>query len=175
MNEQRLYEFFKFDESDLIANRENRFSENQIKILTEADREFKKGMRRHGIPFVIVALLGPVSAYFGGKFLGLVWILVWGVLWTVIWGFFGWGLIEGSLKKPAFKLVKAKGPIKISLLEGYGPKHSKPVWNDLRIGHRHFEVHVDLTDAINPGDEYTIYFENDFKQIVATEYISTSN
>jgi len=174
MDEQRLHDFFKFDESDMAANREDRFSENQIKILTEADRVFKKGMRRHGIPFVVVALLGPVSAYFGGKFLGLIWILVWGVLWTVIWGIIGWGFIEGSLKKPEFKLVNAKGPIKISLLEGYGPKHSKPVWNDLRIGRRHFEIHADLTNVIDPGDEYIIYFENDFKQIVAMELISAA-
>ena len=42
MNEQGLNNFFKFDEADLMANRENCFSESKIKILTEVDRESKK-------------------------------------------------------------------------------------------------------------------------------------
>jgi len=173
MDTQRVHNFFKFDDPDLDANHEGRFSENQMKVITEADRQFKNGMRRHGIPLILVALLGPVIAITSGRFLGLAWILIWGILWTLIWGFFGWGLVQGSYTKTDFKLVTAKGVITVLPKEGPMVRRKASIWNDLRVGRKRFELQADLSDAFDPGDEGVVYYEKDLQLIVGIDLTST--
>jgi phenylalanyl-tRNA synthetase beta subunit len=62
MEDQGLKEYFKFDDADLEMNCNGQFSKKQIEILTEMRKEFSRGMRRTAIPFVLSAVMGPVSA-----------------------------------------------------------------------------------------------------------------
>jgi hypothetical protein len=159
MDDQKLREFFQFDEADLASNRAGKLSEKQNKILLESGQGFKKDMRRNGIGLLLVASLGPVLAI-SMRSLGWGWIIVWGIAWTLIWGLLGWGFVEGSLDKSKFQLASVKGPIKIVKKEGYEPKQrSARVWNDLRVGKKRFEIKGDLTEVLQYGDEYTVYYE----------------
>lgn len=174
MEDQKIKEYFNFDDTDLETNRQGQFSRKQIDLLTKARNEFGKDMRRTGLPFVLAAIVGPISAIWG-RSMGLVWILIWGVGWTLLWGVIGWGFIEGSFTKQKFTLVQAKGPVKIAMKESYSlERRQTEVWNDLIIGRKKFEVETDLSKLMQRGDEYIAYYEKSLSKIVSLEFVSAS-
>ena len=172
MEDQKLKEYFKFDETDLELNRKGQFSEKQIGILAGEAGEFSKDMRRTAIPFVLAAVLGPLSAILG-RSMGWVWILIWGVGWTLLWGVIGWGFVEGSFTRSKFMLAQVKGRIKIAMKEGYSSKRRKTeIWSDLLVNRKRFEVETDLSNMMMRGDEYIIYYNKGTNRIVSLEFVS---
>lgn len=174
MEDQKLKEYFNFDDTDLESNRQGQFSQKQIDLLTKARNEFGKDMRRTGLPFVLAALVGPISAIWG-RSMGLGWILIWGIGWTLLWGVIGWGFIEGSFNRQKFNLVKVKGAVKIAMKESYSLERRKTeIWNDLTIGRKRFEVETDLNSIVQRGDEYIVYYEKGANTIVSLEFVSAA-
>jgi hypothetical protein len=175
MEDQKLKEFFKFDEADLQMNRNGQFSQGQVEYLNQANREFGRGMRRTSIPFLLAAAAGIVVAILG-RSIGWGWILGWGVGWTLLWGLIGWGFIEGSFSKRVLRLGQTKGRIKIALKEGAFDvkRHQSINWSDLVVGTKRFEVQTDLSQFITRGDEYIVYYEKGSNTIVSLEFVAAA-
>src|SRR5689334_3836409 len=112
MEDQKLKDYFKFDEDDLYANRMGRFSERQQSRLMTNDKVIQKRFGWYSIPFFLIAAIGPYTAASAGDFFGWVWIITWGFVWTGLWGAIGVILIASSLsKQKKLVLEKAQGRV----------------------------------------------------------------
>ncbi len=112
---QKLQEYFHFDEADLEANRQGRFSENQQVRLIENDKKIQRKWGWRSIPFLLIASVGPVFALFAGHFFGGNWNVIRGIGWNGLWG--GIGLViadQFTFKIQELVLAKATGKVKSS-------------------------------------------------------------
>jgi hypothetical protein len=57
MSDRELQQFFKFDESDLFANRMGRFSAKQEKRIQEMDKSSSKTFRNFGFGLIFINIL----------------------------------------------------------------------------------------------------------------------
>jgi hypothetical protein len=170
---QKLQEYFHFDEADLEANRQGRFSENQQVRLIENDKKIQRKWGWRSIPFLLIALVGPVFALFAGDFFGGNWKVIWGIGWTGLWGGIGLVMLISSLSKSKkLVLAKATGKVKIVMSRSYRASNrthsSSP---RLYVGRHSFDMEETLADILTQGDEYVIYYEKDWDEIVSAELI----
>ncbi len=160
--DQQLMNFFKFDQADLIANQNGQFTEKQKVRLLQEDKKLKGKARLHSIPFLLIAVTGPFTAIAPKGFFGWGWVLTWGLVWTGLWGAIGLFMFLGSLGKPQpLVLAKTKGHVRI-------------VNYQIRIGHRSFDVEGNPEDVLIQGNEYIVYYEKNWEEIVSAERISTT-
>src|SRR5689334_14598597 len=115
MDDQKLEQYFNFDQADLEANRQGRFSEQQQVRLIENDKKIQRRWGRRSIPFLLLGALGPVLALSPGDFFGWTWKILWGFVWTGIWGGIGLLMLGSWLSKPKpLVLAKATGKVNIA-------------------------------------------------------------
>jgi len=180
MQDQRLKDYFKFDEADLQANRSGLFSDPQKKKIA-ADRasSFHMDIWIAGIGFpVAVIMLG-----------GMVYLIIQGVgsfaqnggvvINLGIWGFIV--LVVALLAFRAifvrhqFKLARVQGPINIVRQEVHGEHGHTSIYHELHVGGQEFGVAESLGDVMMQGDEYAIYYDTDnsnIGNILSAELIS---
>ena len=104
MDEQKLREYFDFDEEDLSANRKKRLSEKQLKHL-DSERKHKPGIE-WGIGMLLFALAGAgiygaVSAIrYGSGIVGRIFfVLIFGVVCPYLFGKLGFQMIDSTRPK----------------------------------------------------------------------------
>jgi len=177
MEDPKLEAYFKFDESDLEANRQGRFSEKQQARLIANDRKIQRKWGLRSIPFFLIASFG-IFAAFAGKNMGLDWILTWLLGWTGIWGGIGLLMLLSFLSKPK-KLVFAKttGKVNIASDRSYSSPNRRTGTTALRlhVGRRGFDILEDIGDVMTQGAEYTIYYERDWEEIVSAELVNSNS
>ena len=175
MEERKLEDYFKFDEFDLEANRNGRFSEKQRTRLIENDKKIQRKWGWRSIPLFLIAGVGPVAALSAGDFFGWGWKIMWGCVWTGIWGGIGMVMLLSYLSKPkALVLANATGKVNIVRDRTYSSStHSHSDSLELHIGQHSFDADDDLAGIMMQGDEYNVYYERDWNEIVSAERVAS--
>jgi hypothetical protein len=177
VDDQKLMDYFKFDEADLQANRNGQFSTKQAAALSEDGKEDKKYALIGGITGLVVVVFGIGAIVAGllfpkllvGAFIGPFVVFFFGIL--AVKGF------RGAFTKFQVKLQKAEGLVNIVKDErtsrhGDG-SHSTYYVYEMHVGDGTFQVNSDLAGIMMQGDTYAVYYtqgsEND---ILSAELIS---
>lgn len=166
MDEIRLKRLFHFNEADLAANRRGHFSEQQIiRLDTEAKRERKSAWGSAAILFLIASagmavsiIIGSISPTQIGQIamylcMGAVWPLAWAVkaVQTI--------LAANSLNQPHLSFVR--GPVQVVHL---GDREYS-----LQVDGIEFDVDGNPGGAFREGEEYTIYYVEQTREILSIE------
>jgi hypothetical protein len=177
MQEQQLTAYFKFDEADLQANRQGRFSEKQQARLIENDKKIQRRWAWRSIPFLLIAGIGPFAALSAGDFFGWGWKIMWGFVWTGLWGGIGLVMLASWLSKTKpLVLAKATGKVNFVRNRSYRASHNTHSSSlRLHIGRHAFDIEEDLAGVMMQGDEYIVYYEQDWEEIVSAELVSSAS
>jgi hypothetical protein len=185
MEDQKLKDYFKFDEADLQANRSGQFTEKQKMRLGRGDQSHKMWSVIGGIFLLLVAALGlfiAVEVWLEnpnnwGLILGLG--IPFGCIWPLIFGGLGVSVLMRSLTaKLRVQLQKAEGPINITMeqrrVSGEHDDYNYKNVHVMYVGGQTFRVQPDLTKIMAPGDVYGIYFAqgNDNSDLSAKDILS---
>ena len=176
MEEQKLKEYYKFDEADLNANRNGHLSEQQLKHLDDDAKAYRKNARGAGIILFVIAAAGLVGGVImaftalslpdkGGRIISG---LTFGVVWSFIWGKLGIRLLKPSYPIQKFSINTARGRAKIV-------RHEDSEGNVdfvLHVGQHTFDVDDDIADVISQGDDYAVYYLEEIEAIISAEPIS---
>ena len=174
MQDQKLMDYFEFDETDLEANRNGQFTEKQKARFASEAKSISGEWRVNVVLTVILGLIGLFVALWSfrnviGISCGIIWALVFiglAVRWFVV-----------SNSKHQFQLKKAQGRINIVRQEIHGEHGHTSEYHELHVGGQEFDVDEDLADIMMQGDEYAVYYyyidKNDFDgKVLSAEFIS---
>lgn len=161
MNNQALKDYFFFDDADLIANREGRFSKNQRDKLTRDDKAAGRSIGVIGLVLTFIALIYPASFLIRSSLAAQQqWNIGW-IIASLLIGLVGGyclyiGFLDQSHNPSNFKVQTVEGPIHFVAMDSssYGE-----IEYSLRIGKTKMEVvDHDLTEIMKEGDRYAAYF-----------------
>jgi len=172
---EKLQEYFQFDETDLRENRQGRVSELQRSIVKNRVGSFNRNALIVGV--LILAVAGVVVARVGGALgadnLFSMLRLVAGPLLTilVLSGF----LIYRTSRKNDFSLKSAEGPVNFVWVEDRVANQDNTGYKtvrrlQMRVGGVSFHVKEALMDVINQGDICRFYYTGG-GDIVSAEFI----
>jgi len=191
MSDSELRKYFKFNESDLAANRASKLSAKQEQVLDEAEKGANKIFIGAGIFFVLLALViswGVTSDIFQGDFsfsnlsnddkVGIGWGI--GLPWLILGFFAYWSFklafskLDNSVQSVEGKVNFVKVEKSISSTNSDGSTSHRTVQQyELRVGRVNFEnVAEELLNIIEEGDTYAFYYTKQAKQILSAEKIS---
>ena len=183
MDNQKLKEYFHFDDSDLLSNRNGQFSAKQN------DRLFGRHNSAVRQKHIASAILIPLSI------LMLIWMVyliykdivsanVLDIGAIIPLGLFGGlFLLAGSyifrisFIGPTYLIKKIEGPINI-VRQSQLTNNVTSVRYELHVAGEIFNLHLDSTasDIMTQGDNYAIYYsqgvENNLREILSLELIS---
>ncbi len=183
MQDQKLMDYFKFDESDLQANRNGRFSAKQKNRLfgrhVSAVRE-KRIASGIGIPVSVIMLGWMVYLIYKDATSGadtdvasIFWLGLCGLPLLVATLY----ILRISFIGPKYLLKKAEEPINI-IRESKLVDNTTYVNYELHVGEATFNLHDDSTagNVLTQGDTYAVYYsqgvENNLREILSAELIS---
>ncbi len=175
MIDAQLMSYFKFDQDDLYANQQGRFTEKQMAHITEKDKADRRSGRRWGFFLMGIGLLGLVVAIAAGISsdswgFRIGFGLGFGVIWPLVWGGLGYMIAADSFGKHDFKLCSVQGRANIVRSEHYNSStHTHSVSHELHIGGHEFIVDESLADVIFQGEEYAIYYVERTDEILSAE------
>ncbi|HPH94865.1 MAG TPA: hypothetical protein PKW33_01465 [Anaerolineaceae bacterium] len=184
MEDERLMALFKFDESDLMANRYGRLSPKQLAAAQDLDRFGSRFAFGLGTVFGIIALIPLCIALI--NFLPCIQTLcedldlafkiflgVFVLIWTPIWGGLAIRIfINNSTYRQDFSVKSVEGEVNIVAVESRNTStHSLHTHYELRIGGMTFDVTGDLANIILQGDRYVVYYLPQLNQIQSMEKI----
>jgi hypothetical protein len=190
MSDSELRKYFKFNESDLAANRAGKLSAKQQKALDEAEQGANKIFIGAGIFFVLLALViswGVTSDIFQGDFsfsnlstddkvgiglgIGLPWLIL---------GFFAYWSFRLAFSKLDNSVQSVEGKVnfvKVEKQQSYSNSDGSTSYRtvqqyELRVGRVAFEnVNEELLNTIEEGDTYAFYYTKQAKQILSAELV----
>ncbi len=183
MEDQKLKDYFKFDEGDLQANRSGRFSAKQ------KDRLFSRHNSAVRQKHIASAILIPVSilmliwmvyliykdfASGSGSDLGaIVQLGLFGAILLLA----GTYILRISFIGPKYVVKKAQGPVNI-IKESQLTDNGTAIRYELHVGGETFNMHLEsqVGDVMMQGDTYIIYYsqgvENNLREILSAEWVS---
>ncbi len=188
MDDQKLKEYFKFDEGDLQANRSGNFSEKQKKELSSGESSSIQRRRRAAAIFFILGIILCLMVIGFLIFKGVGDFRQNGGLY-ICPGLGGGALLlisiyifrSSSSVRQNYLLKKAEGPINIVKTErtkNDSVTHSieRYVTYELHVGAMTFDVLPDLSNIMMQGDVYTVYYtegnDNFSSRIWSAEFMS---
>lgn len=191
MSDRELQQFFKFDESDLLANRMGRFSARQEKRIQEMDKSSSKTFRNFGFGLIFINILvvaGMILSAMDSGFsfstasrADIVQLIIAAVIPTVIIGFFVWVMFWLASAKLDYSFQTVEGEVnfvKVESRESYktasgSTSHRTVQKYELRVGKVKFQdVNEELLNLIREGDSYAFYYTKDTKEILSCELIA---
>ncbi len=185
MADQKLMDYFKFDDADLQANRNGQFTEKQTTRIVKGDKSGRGLSNLGGIILIIIALIGIVVAVVvvAGVALSnssdwavaIPFVAGFGCIWPLAWGGFGVrSFMYSSSSKHTFKLAKAQGEANIESRQTY-TSDNRPdiIVYTLHIGGKNFKVDGTLTNAMMQGVQYVVYYyiQDDLSALISTKNI----
>ena len=175
MRDQVLEDYFKFDESDLAANRTGKFSEKQKqKLEEELNKSISNGMRIAIISIVLAVIFLALSVLLAVLSISITplwgWIIGTGILMLICGAIGILALRRASIRKKISKnlsedITKVEGPISIE-----HARSSEDCF--LYIGKEEFDITEKITTHMKDGDTYAIYYEIGDRTILSVELIS---
>ena len=165
MDDQRLKKFFHFNNNDLFANRNGRFSENQAKVLKEEIEAEQKSARESAGILAVIASLGlgagllivvnaPVLA--GKILIGLMLC----VLWPLAWGGQAWRVLQSAPPARQDQVRAVRGRARVV-------RYEQDVI--LEVGERQFDLEKNPSGLIADGDELIVYYLERTEEILSVE------
>jgi hypothetical protein len=184
MVDQKLKDYFKFDEADLSANQNGQFTEKQTARILKGDKSNRIGDNIGAYILLLIALIGLVvavpvigAAVFKSADWGTAIAigLSFGCIWPLVWGGLGVrSLFFTSSSKHKFSLAKAQGVVNLESRQTYD-SNNRPdiIVYTLHIGGKNFKADKSLTDVIMQGKEYAIYYYilDDLSALLSTKNI----
>ena len=178
MDNQKLKEYFNFDESDLYANRNGSLTEKQKTRLAAELKSLRSRKTILAYFMFFLAAVGVVGAV-------LVWFLPesswglrigfgigFGLVWPAVYIFMGLIFLPPSTFTN-LELASETGRVNIVRVESHNSKtHTTSSRYDLYIGNRRFTADYKVGNILIQGDEYTIYFLKNSSKIVSAEFVS---
>ncbi len=178
MDNQKLKEYFNFDEGDLNLNRNGSLTEKQkIRLIAELKSARAKKMRWAYFIFFLAAigLVIGIGIWFipaTGLGLRIGFTIGFGVVWTVIYGVIGMIFLPPSAYTD-LELANETGRVNIVKAQSYNSNtHTTNARYDLYIGNRRFVVDSRVGNVLIQGDEYTVYYLKNSGKIVSAEFIT---
>lgn len=178
MEDQKLKEYFKFDETDLSTNRSGSLTEKQkVRLTAELKSErTKKTLLAYFLFFLAaIGVIGAVVIWFipeSSLGMRIGFGIGFGLVWPAVYIFMG--LI--FLPPPSYtdlELASATGQINIVKVESRNTSaHTTSSRYDLYIGNRRFVVDHRIGNILVQGDEYVVYYLKNSSRIVSAEFIS---
>jgi hypothetical protein len=181
MQDQKLMEYFKFDEADVEANRNGQFTDKQKAVLIEENKNDNILRVIGGIVLLViiaVVIYVCVSVFFQstnmtGKF-DTVFI---GLIVVLMLGLFAVRTFRHAFAKFQVKLQRVEGPVNIVKEERSSTRTDGTTSHyyvyEMHVGDGTFQVNSDLAGIMMQGDTYAVYYtqgsEND---ILSAELIS---
>lgn len=173
----QLMEYFKFDQNDLYANQNGKFTDKQMAHVIQKDKQDRTGNRGSGVFLGCIGLLGIIIAIVAGIAtpdwgFRIGFGLGFGVIWPLVWGGIGYMFVKDTVGKHEFKLARVEGRANIVRHESYNnDTHSSSVSFDLHIGGHTFDVAGDTADVIFQGESYAIYYVDSTDEIMSVEHL----
>ncbi len=184
MIDQSLMNYFKFDDTDLQANRDGRFSEKQKNRLSKSQQDWKKGNLNWGLVLVALGVGIPAaililswvfsSAGDAQPHLDLGSIITAGVFFVLFGGLGLLLLLAGLHTEPDVsgdRVEKIEGPIS---LNAFAVNNS-----ELHVGRKTFEIDETgmepddrLANLVIQGKAYAFYYDESDDRILSAELIS---
>ena len=183
MENQKLKEYFRFDDADLQDNRSGHFSARQN------DRLFGRHNSAVREKRIAAAILIPLSVFMLGWMAYLIYKAVVGassadigaILPLGIFGplflLAGSYILRISFIGPTYLLKSARGPVNI-VRQSQLTDNGMSVRYELHVGEEVFNLHLDATvgEFMRQGDDYAIYYsqgiENNLREILSVELVS---
>jgi hypothetical protein len=190
MQDQKLKDYFKFDDADLQANRDSQLSEKQKNEILKRRKDWKKSGINYSLAMIAIGLgivlIDAVISYMRDPQLHLDTgaLITAGML--VLLGFL---LLYFTLTSESGKtdiledvVKKAKGPVNIIKAEGTRTSGGKQATStlehyfayELHIGGKEFDVDESLTNLIMQKDEYAVYYDDRNGRILPAEFVSNA-
>ncbi|MFT3893386.1 MAG: hypothetical protein QM730_17295 [Anaerolineales bacterium] len=165
MDEKRLRKFFHFTEEDLLHNRRNQFSREQIKRLqAQARKERKSAWESATILFVVAAAglaIGLTIGLIAPSLMGRIFILLlMGVIWPSAWTGKGIQIIRAANRLQEPVLCQVSGPVHIARYEDE---------YTVQLGGLEFDVDGNPAGTLMEGDEYIIYYVEATEEILSID------
>jgi hypothetical protein len=166
MDDRRIKQFFKFDESDLSANRNGRLSEKQARRLVAEARAERKSARESAGILLVVAVLGlgfgllivmNASVVAGEILIGLLLC----VLWPLAWGWKAW---QAWISVPAGdeQVRTVRGRVRII-------RDQEDIV--LEVEEHQFDLEKDPGGVIAPDDEIIVFYLERTEDILSVEVL----
>jgi hypothetical protein len=186
MDDQQLKDIFKFDESDLQANRSGNLSDKQKNVIVKRRKDWKKtGINYSSVVIVIglgIIVIDGIIAFLHGSFphfdagaviTGGVFVVL-GALWLylTLTGESG----STDLSKDMVKT--AQGPVNIIKAERTRSSGSSSgslehyFAYELHIGNKEFDVDASLANVMMQKDEYAVYYDDRNGKILSAEFMA---
>jgi len=183
MSDHELRRFFKFDESDLSANRMGRLSEKQSKTIREGSEKVKRYGVGIGIGLILLATAISYGLYTQVGQAGTTLADVIGGIITValIFGVFALISFWVAFVKIDLTLAQVEGKVNFVKVEktertksASGSTHTRTVQvYEMRVGDVNFHnVPETLLNLIEEGDTYAVYYLKESNHILSLEFIS---
>jgi hypothetical protein len=164
MDAAQLMSHFKFDATDLAANRAGRFSPRQVERIKGREGTRRLGRFAGGMVPLAVAAASVVFAVFflltnhdpeSGPEMGI----AFGVIVPLIFGFFGVRSLLKAARHREMRLAVVQGVANIKVAGGYNAAvQVETKWTELRIGGLKFVEAASLANAMVSGREYKVYY-----------------
>jgi hypothetical protein len=172
MDEQKVREYFNFNEADLNENRNGRISQSQLQRQQGKLKAYQKNRRGAAVILFVIAALGLLAGVYiiftgrtemgakavpGGVSFALVWSLIWGGL--------GMTMVRSDNMKLKFDVKSARGSVQ---LEAEG-KSDNDFDYMLHVGEYYFDVDDNLSGTIMDGDQVIVYYLETTEEILSIE------
>jgi hypothetical protein len=178
MENKNLMEYFKFDESDLNANRNGSLTEKQKIRLTDELRSARRKKTILAYSMFLLGAIGVVGAVAIWFIPGSSWGLRvgfgigFGLVWPAVYIFMGLIFLPSALYMD-LELANVTGRVNIVRVESHhSNSHTTSSRYDLYIGNRRFAANFRIGNILMQGDEYTVYYLLNSQRIVSAEFIS---
>ncbi len=190
MQDQKLMDYFGFNEDDLLANRMGQITDKQKARLVKENAWNQVGRIIGGVLLILISLVGLALAVgtiwaagfpsSGKDSLG-VWVLL--ILWEIGWcifalSFFIWGIrvLKRGFQGFSVKLQRVEGAVNIVTVQYLLNNHTY-YRHELHVDEKKFIVDdANLANVMMEGDTYAVYYtEGSLGDILSVELISKAN
>ena len=176
MQDQKLMDYFKFDEEDLLANRNGQVTERQKARMIKDSKSAGIFGNPFALLFLFIGLIGFIIAIAAGIAdpdwtFRIVFGLGFGCIWPLAWGGIGVRSLLGSSSSNnhQFTIAKVQGAAGIDRRQIYDGS-----WEyALVVGGKRFSAEAGLAEAMTLGAQYVIYYyiRDNLDALVSTKNI----
>lgn len=185
MQDQKLMDYFKFDEADLQSNRSGYLSEKQKNAILKRRKDFKNNGIKYSWILIVIALGivivdWAISAIRNAPHLDTGALVTAGVIFLLgilnLWLTLKSESASTDISKDTVK--KAEGPVNIIKAERTrsGSTNNSPLEHyfayELHIGDKEFDVDESLTNVMMQNDVYAVYYDDFNGKILSVEFAS---
>ena len=175
MQDQKLMNYFKFDESDLQANRNGQVTEKQKAHMIKDSKSGGIFGNPFALLFLFIGLIGFVIAVVAGISVPdwtfrITFGLGFGCIWPLAWGGIGIrSLLNTSSSTRQFTVAKVQGVIGTNSRQIYDGSME----HTLLVGGKRFTAEPGLAEAMTLGAQYIIYYyiRDNLDALVSTKNI----